>query len=183
MRRDMRIDEALARRAWFAGAQWARGGPLAETAASSAFEAWWTSLQSPSDQVPHDAPSWWYGRWLSTGRALHDHRGRLVENPALDTLPLDGGYAPRRGSSEPRPNGAFRRTVVASNGDVYTILAWWDRMQGDGTDGNACFVVRGAHAYSSEALVLAFPLHFPRQALQLAAAGVRLHEAHDEEDV
>lgn len=178
----MSIDEALARRAWFAGARWARGGPLSETAITAAFDAWWSSLRLPSDQVPHDAPSWWYGRWSSAVRALHDHRGKRVENPALDTLLLDGGYAPRRRGLDAGKNGAARRTVVTSNGDVYTILAWWDRMQGDGTDGNACFIVRGDHAYSSEALVQAFPLHFPRQALQLAAAGVRLHVARDEEN-
>ncbi len=176
----MSTDETIARRAWIAGAQWARSGPLSETAATSAFDAWWASLRPPPEEVPHDAPSWWFGRWSGTARSLHDRRGRPAENPALDTLPLDGTYAPRHANPAGREQGVFRRSVVASNGDVYTIIAWWDRTQGDGTDGNACFVVRGDHAYASDAMVRAFPLHFPRQALQLAAVGVELREARDD---
>lgn len=177
----MSMDETIARRAWFAGARWARGVPLSDATATAAFEVWWASLRPAPDQVPRDAPSWWYGRWSGPGRQLYDRNGRPAENPALQTLPLDGGYAPRRPRPNDRQQGEFRRTVVASNGDVYTILAWWDRAQGDGTDGNACFVVRGDHAYSSAAMTDALPLHFPRQALQLAAAGVELREGHEED--
>ncbi len=177
----MSMDEAFARRAWLAGARWARGGQKLPKAASAAFDAWWGSarpLPPQVPQVPDDAPSWWYGHWSEPGRCLYDHRGRPVENPALDTLPLDGGYAPKRAPRGASPQGEFRRVVITSNGDVYTILAWWDRSQGDFcADGNSCFIVRGTHAYASEALVDAFPRHFPRQAIMLAASAIALVEA------
>jgi hypothetical protein len=191
--------ESIARRAWIAGASWASVSSL-EGDPATAFEAWWARENPPPEEVPDDAPSWWHGCWLEAGHYLHDRRGRTVENPALDTLPLDGGYAPRRHGgthevgvaaahkerrdrdrfhhkSDELPQGQFARTIVTSNGDVYTIISWWDRTQGD-TRGNcsSCFVVRGDHAYSSEAMVAALPRHFPKQAARLAAAGVQLVE-------
>jgi hypothetical protein len=97
-------------------------------------------------------------------------------------LPLDGGYAPRHARPELRQQGQFKRSVVTSNGDVFTILGWWDRARGSADVGvSACFIVRGDYAFSSEAMVAAFPLHFPGQAIQLAAAGVELVEVACEE--
>ena len=179
-------DEAIARRAWIAAARWARGRRASEAAVASAFDAWWASIRPPpepperperSERIPDDAPSWWHGRGPELGRCLYDRQGRRTRNRALDTLPLDGGYAPSYDRPEDREQGRFRRTIVTSNGDVYTIIAWWEHIQDAGDwNGNACFVVRGDHAYSSAAMVAAFPLHFPGQAIQLAAAGVDIVE-------
>lgn len=155
--------------------------------ASVAFDAWWTREQASAAHarasaareqasgVPGDAPSWWYGRGPEGERRLYDRHGP-ARRPALDTLPLDGGYAPWCRLDE-RRRGRFRLGVVTSNGDVYTILSWWD-LSRDGAhlDAGACFIVRGDHAYSSAAMVAAFPLHFPGQAIALAAAGVELEE-------
>jgi len=169
-------DQAIARRAWLAGVRWARGPRASEApAVSVAFDAWWTEVSkpSPSARVPVGAPSWWYGRGSKIGRRLYDRRGP-AQHPALDTLPLDGGYAPRWSEDRPSaPRGQFKRTVVTSDGDVYTILSWWDDVH---ADSSSCFIVRGDQAYSSEALLAVFPLHFPGQAIQLAAAGVQLVE-------
>jgi len=143
---------------------------------TSAFDAWWTSVQPPFQRVPDDAPSWWHGRGSEFGYRLYDRRGP-AQHHALDTLPLAAGYAPQC-RMEDRRQCQFKRTVVTSNGDVYTILSWWDLGQDSAAvDVSSCFVVRGDHAYSSEALVEAFPLHFPAQAIQLAAAGGQLVEA------
>jgi hypothetical protein len=177
-------DETIARRAWLAAARWARGRGASETAASSAFDMWWMSLQPAFQRVADDAPSWWYGRGseIGPGPCLYDRQGRPAQNRALDTLPLDGGYAPRHESPEQHLQGQFKRSVVTSNGDVFTIIGWWDRPQGSTIASiSSCFIVRGDHAYSSEALVTAFPLHFPGQAIQLAAAGVELVEVAREE--
>jgi hypothetical protein len=194
--------ETSARRAWLAAARWAHNrGDVPDDEVFAAFEAWWTAEHPPPEQVPDDAPSWWHGCWLEAGHYLHDRRGGTVQNPALDTLPLDGGYAPRRhrgtyqvvvtalskdrrarddlhNRSDELPQGQYARTIVTSNGDVYTILSWWDRTQGD-TRGNcsSCFIVHGRYAYSSAAMVAALPRHFPKQAARLAAAGVQLVEA------
>jgi len=166
----------IARQAWLAGARWARdrrasAGVPDDAAAATAFDAWWPTFRPSPRRIPDDAPSWWYGLGPAPGRRLYDRRGGLAENRALDTLPLDGGYAPP-GEDQ---RGRFRRTVVTSNGDVYTIIAWWDRDEDDG-GGSSCFVVRGDHAYSSEAMVDAFGRHFPWQAARLAAVSVSLVE-------
>ena len=168
-------DQALARQAWLACARWSRGRRASEAVTRAAFDAWWASFQPSAQWVPEDAPSWWYGNGLPFGHRLYDRCGP-AEHPALDTLSLDGGYAPQYGE-EKRRLGQFKRTVVASNGDIFTILSWWNQEQ-DGTHKrSSCFIVRGDHAYSSEALITAFPLHFPGQAQQLAGAGVQLVEA------
>jgi len=130
--------------------------------------------------VPDDAPSWWHGRGPELGHRLYDRRGP-AQHPALDTLPLAAGYAPQR--LEDRRQGRFKRTVVTSNGDVYTILSWWDPGQSSAYADASCFVVRGDHAYLSEAMVAAFPLHFPGQAIQLAATGGQLVEAAPQDPV
>jgi hypothetical protein len=169
----MSADEAIARRAWLAATRWARGRSASEAAASTAFDAWWTSLQPSSQRVSDDAPSWWYGRGSEIGSCLYDRQGRLAQNRALDILPLDTGYAPRYERPEQRQPGQFKHAVVTSNGDVFTIIAWWDRAD---AVTSTCFIVRGDHAYSSAAMVAAFPLHFPGQAIQLAATGVELVE-------
>lgn len=178
----MSADKGLARRAWLAATRWARGPATSEDAAATAFDAWWTSQQPSSQRVPDDAPSWWYGRGSEPDHRLYDRRGRLTQNRALDTLPLDGGYAPWHERPERRRPGEFKRSVVTSNGDVFTILAWWDS-EYSAVDPvtSTCFIVRGDHAYVSEAMITALPTHFPSQALKLAAAGVELVEvAHEE---
>ena len=178
----MSADKVLARRAWLAATRWARGRSTSEDAASTAFDAWWTSQQPSPQRVPDDAPSWWYGRGSEPGHRLYDRRGRLAQNRALDTLPLDGGYAPWQERPEHHRQGQFKRSVVTSNGDVFTILAWWDCAPG-GVDPvtSTCFIVRGDHAYVTEAMITALPIHFPGQALKLAAEGVDLVEVADEE--
>jgi hypothetical protein len=163
-------DEATACRAWLAGVRWARGRRPTEEAAAAAFAAWWVKARLPTQQVPDDAPSWWHGHG-AVGRRLYDQRGP-ADHRALDTLPLAGGYAPQLPLAK-RHQGQFKHSVVTSNGDVFTIIGWWDR---SGSNASSCFVVRGEHAYSSEAMVSAFQLHFPEQARRLAASGVQLVE-------
>jgi hypothetical protein len=173
----MSANKVIARRAWLAAIRWARGRSTSENASSTAFNAWWMSLQPLSERVPDDAPSWWYGRGSEPGHRLYDRRGHLAQNRALDTLPLDGGYAPWHERPEQRQQGQFKRSVVTSNGDVFTILAWWDWAQGGANPvTSSCFIVRGDHAYGSAAMIAALPSHFPGQALRLAAAGVELVE-------
>jgi hypothetical protein len=177
----MSADKVLARRAWLAAIRWARGRSTSEDETTTAFDAWWMSLQPSSQRVPDDAPSWWYGSGPEPGHRLYDRRGRLAQNRALDTLPLDGGYAPWHERPERRQPGQFKRSVVTSNGDVFTILAWWDSAYSSIDPGTStCFIVRGDHAYESETMIAALPIHFPGQALKLAAAGIDLVEvAHE----
>lgn len=57
----------------------------------------------------------------------------------------------------------------------YTLIAWWDRTQGDGRGAcNSVFLVEGNHT-SHEMLTL-WPQCFPLQAANLSRAGVQLRE-------
>lgn len=176
----MSVDEVLARQAWLAAARWTRERltvqGASDDAAGRAFDAWWARFRPSPQRIPDDAPSWWHGHGPARGLRLYDRRGFLAKKPALDTLQLDGGYTPPRIEGEDT-QGQFLRTVVTSNGDVFTIISWWDRSHGDATeDSNSCFIVRGDHAFSSEAMIDAFMRHFPWQAAQLAGAHVQLVE-------
>lgn len=186
-----RLDQEreLARRAWFA----AREG------VSDTFEAWWLSEHPPGAPIADDARSWWHGCWLQAGHYLFNRRGRHADDSPLERLRLDGGYAPRRHrgtghlvrvglvpraedrqrleyASDELPQGQFARSIEKLDEELYTILSWWDRTQGDTRSNcNSCFIVAGDH--TAEAMLAAFPRHFPRQAERLAAAGVALVEA------
>lgn len=148
----------------------------------------------PRDTITEQTRSWWHGCWLDSGHHLFTRNGKSV----YDALPfnearLDSGYAPRKVDatykidyairwdrenkrrldyvSEELPQGQFLRHVI----DGFTILSWWDRTQGDTRGGcNSCYVVEGEH--TSEQMLKWFPKHFPKQAAQLEAAGIRLVE-------
>jgi hypothetical protein len=138
----------------------------------------------PRETINERTTAYWHGCWLEAGHHLWNRAGRSV----YDVLPfsehsLDSGYAPcmsRRdkivvGNREDRhaelPQGQFVRSVV----DGWTIIAWWDRTQGDTRPGcNSCYIVRGDHTTAQ--MLKWFPIHFPKQAKRLADAGVKLVE-------
>lgn len=151
------------------------------------------------DEIDDSTPSWWHGCWLRAGHFLWNRDGAHADDSPLAVLQLDGGYVPRRHrgtyalvalastldyekrrelgyKSDELPQGQYLRSIVKLDGTIYTILAWWDRTQGDPRSAcNSCFIVRGDH--SAAMMLAAFPRHFPKQVERLAAAGVRLVEA------
>ncbi len=141
-----------------------------------------------------DTPCWWHGCWLTSGHHLSDPRG-YVDDRATPLAGLcaglDTGYAPRRhkrtgsivyirqcgGFDEARralfyasdelPQGQFLRHYF---GRDLTVLAWWDRAQGD-TRGNcnSCFIVQGDH--TSTEMLEWFPRRFSLQARCMKEGG------------
>lgn len=121
------------------------------------------------------------------GRAVHSHDG-VPFDPSDNARWLDGGLAPRCvGSSIGRPCCAFLGGVRIQSTEApqgrfllhwirgYTLIAWWDRTQGD--DRGACnsvFIVEGEHT-AAEMLAL-WPELFPLQAANLKRAGIELRE-------
>jgi len=193
-------ERELAWDAWTAANEAAKrhGRPLDARELAASFDTWWLDLHPPGAPIADIAPSWWHGCWLQAGHYLFDRRGRHADGSPLEALCLDGGYAPRRHrgtgllvrvglapgddrrqleyKSDELPQGQFAHTIEKIAGEEYTILSWWDRTQGDArANCNSCFIVAGDHA--AEAMLAAFPRHFPKQAERLRAAGVELVEA------
>lgn len=152
----------------------------------------------PRDRIFNDTPSYWHGCWLTAGHYLFGRDGRSTDDRAFEYLWLDAGYAPMRDRyhrivfvmqeethearrtltyrCEELPQGQFLRHVIKNNrGEIHTMIAWWDRTQGD-TRGacNSCYIVKGEH--SSSEMLRWLPNHFPKQAERLRVAGVELLE-------
>lgn len=156
----------------------------------------------PRDRIDENTPSYWHGCWLEAGHYLHARGGKSIDDRIFKTpqdhIWLDAGFAPIRdrynritfvmskSTHEERktlsyagkelPQGQFLRHEIKDyRGDVHTLLAWWDRTQGD-TRGacNSCYIIKGTH--STDAMLKWFPIHFPKQAERLEIAGVKLVE-------
>lgn len=151
----------------------------------------------PRDQIFNDTPCYWHGCWLEAGHALFSKSGKCADDRLFEHMWLDGGYAPKsvyertffvmqsesyedRRSMAHRgrelPQGRFLRHVIQNNKhEIHTLLAWWDRTQGD-TRGacNSCYIVKGEH--TTAAMLKWFPIHFPKQAERLTIAGIDLVE-------
>lgn len=147
--------------------------------------------------ITDGTPCWWHGCWLTAGHFLFARHGRNVEgasnHPFKGLTPsLDTGYAPRRHKrtgaivymfqcggfedarrdlfykSDELPQGQFLRHYF--KGRDVTLLAWWDRAQGD-TRGNcnSVFAVQGDHP--TVEMLEWFPKFFPAQAKCIANGG------------
>ena len=189
----------MPRRAWLAAVVHvdAARDPADLAALAAAFDAWWLTEHPPGAPIADDARSWWHGCWLEAGHYLFTRNGRHAYGSPLDRFCLDGGFAPRRrlgsglivraglvpedrrsalmNKSEELPQGQFARGVVSLDDGPYTIISWWDRTQGDTRSNcSSCFIVAGDH--TSEAMLAAFPRHFPVQAARLEKASIQLVE-------
>jgi hypothetical protein len=132
-------------------------------------------------------------------------RDQVPFDPFDITAPIDGIYAPRRaerwfkvGAGRGRAKGDLcfigeawnaversdvrSRSVECSQGEFlihqvygYTLMAWWDRTQGDDRAAcNSLFIVEGKH--SAQEMLALWPLKFPLQAKNLERADVALRE-------
>lgn len=129
---------------------------------------------------------------------------RRAHHPLLDpfTVPLDGGYAPRRARAGTRTAGALGPIVWRAQGvdvearrrieydsdecpqgeylhhlDVYgfTALAWWDRTQGD-RRGNCSTTLLAEGDHDISAMLDQLAADFPGVLDNLRRAGVELRE-------
>jgi hypothetical protein len=150
-----------------------------------------------------DPRAYYFGCWHVAGHYLH-HVGGSGVHPrdgvpfdVFDNAPwLDGGLAPKRASTGPRAGQVYfaldgrneerdclrRAGAECPQGEFllhhlrgYTLIAWWDRTQGD--DRSACnsvFLVEGER--TAEEMLALWPASFPLQAANLERAGVKLVE-------
>ena len=134
------------------------------------------------------------GPWR--GFALMGPGGRRERHPLLEPWRVDGGYAPRRLLRSPstivwREQGVDPRqrnriehdSEECPQGECllhqgvhgFTVLAWWDRTQGDSRPGcSTTLFVEGEH--DASAMLSELAAHFPGVLSNLRAAGVELRE-------
>ena len=166
-------------------------------------QPWLTVLPRMGEPTRIDETTqvWWHGCWGEPGHFLFSRSGRSVRYE--DAPPcawhgwwLDSGWAPRRrgdgrvtfacsGANDQEKRDISYRTEECDQGEFlvhrvlngqYTIMAWWDRTQGDSRGAcNSCYIVQGVP--SVDDLLAWFPKHFPMQAKRLADAGVTLRPA------
>lgn len=136
-----------------------------------------------------------FGCWHRPGHYLVGPGGRNsgLSNEEAYRLSreLDGGFAPKltkggnitfgdtssssrdwdRYNAAECPQGQFLRHQHMG----YTLIAWWDRTQGDRRGAcNSTFLLEGEH--TSEVMVAAFGEHFPEQLARIVRGGVQLVE-------
>jgi hypothetical protein len=145
-----------------------------------------------------------HGLYHVGGSGVHPRDG-VPFDPFDNALPLDGTLAPRRaerwfrvgvgpgrargdlcfageGWKTPERAEVRSRSVECPQGEFlihrlrgYTLMAWWDRTQGDNRGAcNSVFLVEGERT-AKEMLAL-WPASFPLQAANLERAGVKLVE-------
>lgn len=135
----------------------------------------------------------------TNGRAVRPEDG-VPFDPFDRDFWLDGAYAPKRAAWARFGMEAGRvffvmqgaseddRRALRHHGDElpqgefllhrirgHTLMAWWDRTQGDARGAcNSVFIVEGDH--TSEEMLALWPQRFPLQAANLERAGVKLIE-------
>lgn len=145
--------------------------------------------------------AFFFGCWNDSGHFLFHPGGVSVRGAeeraiARDMMGahLDGNYAPRRAcrggatcwsgqgesidarrrieyASEELPQGQFLR----HQREGFTLIAWWDRTQGDTRPGcNSTFLLEGDH--TSAAMLAGLAQFFPHILQNLTTAGVELRE-------
>ncbi len=128
-----------------------------------------------------------FGCWNEAGHHLVQPGGRQVtwlsaEERYRLSRELDGAFAPQRtrngrifcahgASAQECPQGQFARHQHAG----YSLIAWWDRCQGD-TRFNSSSTVLLEGEHTSEELLAALAEHFPSVLENLRRNGVELVE-------
>lgn len=147
-------------------------------------------LASIRHQILADARGWYFGPWGEPGHYLFDEGGRRIGDECYVSRirDLDGGLAPVNPDSAPSfmkdgripwwnaeeyAQGVFATHHEFVDRQNLTIIAWWDRTQGDARSrSNACFIADG-HRTPDE-MVGMFRRLFPSRFGNLVASDIRL---------